>query len=252
MSALLWGGPDAFLGSTSAARLHGLRKFGSDRVRLTLPVTTVRRHPPTDWVVLDRTSWFDAESDHETRDDGLRVATPLRMLFGSAAEVNQFRFDRAAEDAWHRKLTNPTTMADYLATHRGRGRDGVARMEAFLERCGDRHFPAQSGFEQDVIDAVERMLPPVVRQYPLTLANGEIVKLDIALPEIRLAVEPGASWYHGGDAGQARDHDRDLACNEVGWMIIRLDESFRTKLGSAARRVARAYETRARDVTLRR
>lgn len=242
MATQLWAGGHGFVSSWSAARVCGLRLFNSDRVHFTVPVGSQR--PSTTWVHLDRTSWYDAEADRATLANGLVVATPLRMLFGLAADVNQFRFDRAAEDAWHRKLTDPTKMASYLAEHRGRGRDGVARMEAFLDKCADRVLPAQSGFEQDVITALERVLPPVVRQFRLTLVNGEVVKLDIAWPELRLAVEPGASWFHGGDAGQARDHDRDLACNEVGWMIIRLDESFRRNLPAAARRVKAVYRRR--------
>lgn len=248
MSALLWAGGDSFVSSWSAARLHGLRKNNSDRVHLTVPVTASTTRVPTSWVELDRSSWFDVDADSETLASGIRVATPERMLFGLAADVNQFRFDRAAEDAWHKKLTDPALMTDYLQKHRRRGRDGVGRVEAFLERCSDRHLPAQSGFEQEVIAVMERRLPPVVRQHRLALASGEVVKLDIAWPDIRLAVEPGASWFHGGDAGQARDHDRDLACNEVGWMVIRLDESFRRDLGGAADRVLRVYRQRVLDV----
>ncbi len=242
MSAQLWAKGDGFVSSWSACRLRGLRRMNSDRVHFTIPAGNGRCGPW--WMHLDRSSWYDAVADREALPNGLVVATPLRMLFGLAGDVNQFRFDRAAEDAWHRDLTDPTAMAAYLAAHRKRGRDGVARLEAFLERCGDRHLPAQSGFEQDVIAALERVLPPIVRQHRLTLANAEVVKLDIAWPDVRLAVEPGASWYHGGDAGQRKDHDRDLACNEVGWMVIRLDESFRRDLPGAARRVAAVYRRR--------
>lgn len=248
MSALLWAGRNSFISSWSAARLHGLRKNNSDRVHVTVPVAATTTRSPKPWVELARSSWFDVDADSQTLAMGIRVATPERMLFGLAADVNQFRFDRAAEDAWHRQLTDPALMSDYLQRHRGRGRDGVARVEAFLERCGDRHLPAQSGFEQDVIDALERRLPPVVRQHRLSLANGEVVKLDIAWPEIRLAVEPGSSWFHGGDAGQARDHDRDLACNEVGWLVVRVDESFRRDLVGAADRVRRVYRRRVLDL----
>lgn len=246
MSAQLWSGGTGFISSWSACRLRGLRKMNSDRVHFTVPDISGRVAPA--WMHLDRTGWYDAEADRETMQNGLVVATSLRMLFGLAADVNQFRFDRAVEDAWHRKLTDPTEIAAYLAAHRGRGRNGVARIETFLDRCHDRHLPAQSGFEQDVIDALERLLPPVVRQFRLKLANGEVVKLDIAWPDLRLAVEPGSSWFHGGDAGQARDHDRDLACNEVGWMIVRMDESFRADLARAAKRVVTVSRRRSEQL----
>jgi hypothetical protein len=171
------------------------------------------------------------------------------MLFGLAADLPPFRFARAAEDAWHLGLVTPADARSYLEHHRCRGKDGVHVLEWWLERVADHGRPAQSGLEQDVIAALDRLgLPPVVRQHPLQLTNGETIHLDLAWPEIRLAVEPGSSWFHGGDAGQARDHDRDLACNEVGWVIIRLDESFRDDPPGAARRIQRAHAMRTSEL----
>ncbi len=86
MAVQLWAGGHGFVSSWSAARVRGLRKFNSDRVHFTVPVGSPR--PSTKWVHLDRTSWYDAEDDRETLANGLVVATPLRMLFGLAADVN--------------------------------------------------------------------------------------------------------------------------------------------------------------------
>ncbi|MGI9643694.1 MAG: hypothetical protein ACR2O6_00100 [Ilumatobacteraceae bacterium] len=203
-----------------------------------------RRSMP-DWVRLLRTSWYVPEHDRTTHPSGLAVAAPCRMLFGLAAELNQFRFERAAEDAWHLGLTTPAEAAAYLERHRCRGKDGVARMESWLEKALDQARPAQSELERDLLDALERVgLPPAVRQHPLTLLDGETIHLDVAWPAIRLAVEPGASWWHGGDAGQRRDQLRDIACGEVGWQVFRLDETLRDDPIGAARRIRVAHRAR--------
>ena len=56
---------------------------------------------------------------------------------------------------------------------------------------------------------IERVgLPTPVRQLPLTLPSGEIIHLDLAWPDVRLAVEPGHSWWHGGDLRQRADQAR--------------------------------------------
>lgn len=214
MAVQIWAGGSGFISSWSAGRLRGLRKMPSATIHFTVPRDHSRRTP--NWVHLDRTGWYDAHADREVLDSGLVVATPLRMMFGLAADFNRFRFRRAAEDAWHKKLTCPSEMSTYLQRHRCRGKDGVAAMQDFVDEAIGRDRPAQSGLEQDFIEAFEKILPPVVRQHPLTIPTGEVVKLDIAWPALRLAVEPGSSWFHGGDSGQARDHDRDLGCNEVG------------------------------------
>jgi hypothetical protein len=241
----LWAGDVGFVSSWSAARLRGLRKMSAERIHFTVPWEHSRRSP--DWIHLDRSKWYD-NRDRETLDSGLVVATPLRMMFGLAADLNQYRFNRAAEDAWHLGLTNPGAMSVYLQNHRCRGKDGVTTMQSFVDVAMTRARPAQSGLEQEFIEAFEKILPPVVRQFELTIPSGEVVKLDIAWPDIRLAVEPGSSWFHGGDAAQARDHDRDLGCNEVGWMIVRLDESFRLDPAAAARRIRKVHLARTREL----
>lgn len=242
LATQLWAGGVGFLSSWSAARVYELRKMPADTIHFTVPAGFSRRTPR--WIHLDRTSWYST-SDRRSLSTGLIVAEPERMLFGLAADINQRRFDRAVEDAWHRKLITPKSLAAYLEQHRCRGKNGVARLDRWLTGNTHRARPSQSHLEMLFIEAFDRVgLPPAVRQHPVTLPNGEVIHLDIAWPDIRLAVEPGAAWFHGGDAGQARDHDRDLACNELGWLIIRLDETNRSDPLSAARRVERAHRQR--------
>ena len=250
MAVQLWSSGVGFLSSWTAARIRGMRRMPTDPIHFTVPNAFARRTPP--WIHLDRSSWYHADRDRELLSTGLVTATPLRMMFGLAHDLTPRRFAQAAEDAWHLDFTNPTDMAEYLDTHRCRGKNGVRTMESWLLRVEGRNRPTQSQLERDGIDALERVgLPEPALQHPLRLASGETIHLDIAWPLIRLAVEPGASWYHGGDATQARDYDRDLACNEVGWMIIRLDETFRLDPAGAAQRVARAHRMRCRELPTR-
>jgi hypothetical protein len=249
MAAQLRVGGPGFLGAWTAGRIHGLRRMPRSVIHLTVPVHRRRIDTP-DWLRLHRSSWFDADRDAVARDDGLVVATPLRMLFGLAAAFGQFRFERAAEDAWHLGLITPDAAADYLENHRCRGKDGVATMEAWLAQVPGRHRPAQSDLELELLDALARVgLPEPVRQHPLHLPTGETIHVDIAWPALRLAVEPGASWWHGGDLGQRRDQARDRACSELGWHVVRFDETLRANPLAAARQVSTIYVQRQRDLS---
>lgn len=240
-------GERGFLSGTTAARLWGLRRMNSLTVQLTLPNTTRLRLPP--WAEVHYTSWYTPRGDRVRRDDGLLVASPMRMLFGLAADLNEFRFRRAAEDAWHLQLIDPADAADYLEAHRCRGKDGVAAFERWLEQTDVGGRPAQSYLERDLLEALTAVgLPPAVRQFGVVLPSGELVHLDIAWPDIKLAVEPGASWWHGGDLGQRRDQARDRALARVGWHVLRFDEELRNDIVAAAREVRAIHRRRSSDI----
>jgi hypothetical protein len=119
------------------------------------------------------------------------------MLLGLATHLDDRRFERAAEDAWHLGLATPQQAAAYLAGMAGRGRIGFARFARWVDRAIVRARPAQSGLELEVAAAaVAAGLPEPARQHPVRLADGTLIHLDLAWPDLRLGIEPGHSWWH--------------------------------------------------------
>jgi hypothetical protein len=246
MAAQLAMAPSGFLSGVTAGRLYGLRAMPASTIEVTVPED--RSLKPRAGVTVVRTSWDDDEAT-PPRPDGLVLASPLRTLFGLAGRFNQFRFERAAEDLWHRNLVTPASAAGYLARIRRRGLTGVARMEEWLEKTEAQQRPATTGLEQLLATMAERAgLPTPVRQYPLVLADGVTIHLDLAWPEIRFALEPGHSWWHGGDRRQDADQTRDRACAEVGWLVVRFDESVWDRQAEEVERLRRTYHRRRRDL----
>jgi very-short-patch-repair endonuclease len=231
-----------FVGGPTAARLLGLRAMPAGTINYTAP-RSLRRTLP-EWADVHLTRWYDASNDRQTLPDGLIVATPMRMLWGLAAMFNQHRFERAAEDAWNLGLIDLAEAAAYLEQHRCRGKDGVLRLETWLDRSTGRSRATQSNLERRLIAALEAVgLPAPERQYPLVLDHGETIHLDIAWPDVKLAVEPGAACYHSGRLAVHRDQARDRACVELGWRVVRFDETIRSDLHTAARQVRRIYHS---------
>ncbi len=156
MAALLAAaGHEAFVSGPSAGVIHGLRNM--PRVPVEISVREDRRVTLPPWARLVRTSWIVDERDVVELPDGLRVATPLRTLFGLARRFNQHRFERAAEDLWHRRLITPEDAASYLTAVRQQGKTGVARFEEWLQRALPRERPSQSGLELDFVDLIARL-----------------------------------------------------------------------------------------------
>lgn len=244
MAIQLTAGDRGFLSGPTAAKLMGLRRMPDQ----TIEFTTTEVHPITvpAWARLVRTSWGDDE-ERLVRADSLRVASSYRMLFGLASQLAERPFEQAAEDAWHLGLVDPVSADRYLSRIRGRGRTGVARFEKWLEKTEARTRPATTTLEQLLADLARRAgLPDPERQYPLRLATGVTIHLDLAWPSIRLGLEPGHSWWHGGDQRMRDDQDRDRSCAELGWLILRFDESVWQRRDAVVRQLRRVYADRVR------
>lgn len=242
MAAQLHCGESCFLNGTTAGALVGLRSMPRSRIQVTVP-GRVRVSLPN-WVEASMTSWFDPERV-VVRPDGLRLADPYLMLLALARQFSDHRFERAAEDAWHRRLITPSGAAAFLEQYRGSGRLGIRRFARWLDKTRDQHSPAQRGLELDFVTAIRAVgLPEPQRQHPLRLLSREWIHLDLAWPEVKLAVEPGHSWWHGGDLGVRRDIARDRACGEVGWYVARYDESAREDLAAVGRELLNTYRER--------
>jgi hypothetical protein len=244
MAAQLFGGEDSFLDGATAGRFYGLR--GMPKRPVDLVTSTRRRSVLPDWLQTTFSTWID-RTDVVVRDDGLRLATPPKMLLGLAGRLNDAQFGRAAEDAWHLRLVSPAQAAEYLRRIGARGRRGVSRMRRWLESVTDRSRPAQSGLEIKVARAaIAAGLPAPVHQHPLTLANGALIHLDLAWPDVMLGFEPGHSWWHGGDLGQRADQQRRRDCAVVGWHVECYDESAATNLATVGAEIATIYHQRRR------
>lgn len=236
----------SFLSGPTAGRLHQLRRMPAEPVEITIREDRAMVAPS--WARVARTSWDDREPRVQ-RTDGLVVASPLRTLFGLAAQRSQRSFEQAAEDAWHRQLVTPKSAAAYLATIRRRGRTGVARFESWLERCAPLDRPGTTGLELLLVDLARSAgLPEPHRQFPVRLRSGIEIHLDLAWPDIRFAIEPGHSWWHGGDPGQRADQRRDRECAEVGWQVVRFDETVWDTRDATIRQIGSMYSARTRDV----
>jgi hypothetical protein len=139
----------------------------------------------------------------------------------------------------------PPWVVRTVASCRGRGRHGFARFERWLATTEASRRPSQSDFELTVLDAIGRAgLPEPRRQHPVTLPSGELVHLDFAWPEALLAVEPGHTWWHGGNAKMVADYARDRACGRIGWCVMRYGQEVRGDLASLGREVREMYDVR--------
>lgn len=249
MQLVLMGEPDGYLSGPTAARSWGVRGSAEHPIELTITHTQRIVVPP--WARLVRSSWLEPDLHRRTLDNGLVVSSPLRTLMRlgelyGGGNYGRTKFEKAAEDLWHRRLIEPAAAAQFLASVRRSGRGGVAVFEEWLGLALGRDRASQSHSEV-AFAAMLRLygLPDPQRQFPVTIEPGVTIHVDLAYPDIRLAIEPGASWWHGGDERARADDRRDRAMTELGWATMRFDEVELADLESCVRQVARTYRRRA-------
>jgi hypothetical protein len=213
--------PTAVISAVAGARLWEFRHvFRTER-----PTVLVAhdRTPITHGVLLRRTNRLGQDEIVE-RGDGIRIASPPRVWFDCARDVDDAHFERLTEWVLDRHATVPTLWRQARMLTQ-RGRPGLARVNRVMSQRSDWQRPAGSGLELQVLDALERRgVGPLVRQFPLHLRTGSVIHPDGADPEIKWAVEVDHVTWHGGRFDAQRDKGRDRNARRIGWQVERVTD----------------------------
>ena len=76
----------------------------------------------------------------------------------------------------------------------------------------------------------------------ISFDGGTRVRVDLAYPDARIAIECDGSWWHGGDAKARADKRRDTIVAAHGWLPMRVADG--SDLDEAARAIGAAYRNR--------
>ena len=78
-------------------------------------------------------------------------------------------------------------------------------------------------------------MPRFVQQHPVALPFGT-VRLDAAVPELKVAVELDGAAFHGSPEAREQDTRRDVALAALGWVVLRFSYRRLTRQPEACRR----------------
>ena len=246
----LLAGHTAFLSGPTAGALYGLRNMPTSADRGlgagVAPAATSRA-----LTTLVRTTWDLEGRDVADRADGIRVATPLRTLFDLARCFNQHRFERAAEDVWHKGLVTPERSRRVPGRGpppRPRGRHGAWR--TWLDPGGRAASPGAERprarhHRHDRAGRLADAGPPAPAD--AAVRRGRSTSTSPG----RRSAWPSSRATRGGTAATSRqraDQTRDRACALVGWLVHRYDEDAVVDPPRPAREILALYRRRAADL----
>ncbi len=205
--------PGTWISHTTALELHGVTIDGppqpphvSSTSRIRLGVATCHESP------------MPSRSNLVLRNDIL-ISRPWLALVEAAAVVDERTLALLLDTAIQQGLVTPARTADTLAQQtRIRGSRALERL--LDERLNGAGL-VKSFFEHDLDRLLRRAgFPPPVRNYPVLLPGRRRRVLDLAWPDIKVALEAD-SWRHHSstdDWGRTRTRDRELTA--LGWIIV--------------------------------
>jgi hypothetical protein len=193
---------------------------------------------------------------HESRDlrsvdassvDGIPVTSPIRTLLDLGAVVHRYRLEQAVDDALRRKLITLDALRHRFLEVARKGRRGVGPLRPLLEERLGLPVPPGSGFEAATLRLIDRAgLPRPVCQHPVDI-GGTIVYLDLAWPDLRIAIECDSLAHHFAAHRLRWDDRRQNALVLMGWLVLRVtwqDTNERPKQSTGV--IQQAWSTRSR------
>lgn len=217
LAACLSAGPDAVASHRSSAALWALEGFGPPGV-VELAVPRHLRHRRRAGVRLHETL------DYQHIGAAIRLGVPTtgaaRTVLDLCAVLDdELDMLRALDDVIRRRLATWPELWECLVLHARRGRNGVAPFRMILQqRCGMR--PPYRQFARLVLELIEdASLPAPVAEHPVR-AGGASYRLDLAYPELKIAIECDGKETHFTDAAFEYDRIRRNRLELDGWIVL--------------------------------
>ena len=241
-AALCLGHPGGFITGPTGGRLLGLRRMpGAEPIHFAVRHGVHLDSQPG--VILHQTTAIRA-SDVRRRRDGITTASPSRLAFDLAAfltvDDHASIIEQLIRDR-HCSMAELAAVARRLCHPR---RPGSHRFVRTLIERGDRRA-AESHPEIELGNALRRRGVPVVPQVSsLKLLNGANIRIDLAVPAVRWAVEIDVHPDHLLLQGTTKDKRRDRQCHMIAWQVERVTEVDLLDLASIVDELVALYEAR--------
>jgi very-short-patch-repair endonuclease len=211
---------DAVASHRAAARVWGLDGVASLRPEITVPLGRVVRLPG---VRAHRSNRLGPE--FVTVHRAIPVTTPARTLVDLSAVSPAPTVEKAFDAALRNGLVTVAGVRACFDSLAGRGRRRVAHFRPVLEAREPGHSPGDSDLEVQVRRWLKKArLPTPVAQFPVLLSDRRC-RIDLAYPELRIAIELDGWATHGSRRAFDQDRARGNGLELAGWTLLRFTSS---------------------------
>lgn len=211
--------PTGFVTGPTGGGLVNLRRMPTaSKVVLCMPHGS--RFDVPNFVEL-RQSKITPDEHARTLPNGIRIATFERLAFDLARDLTVSNLSSVIEQILQRKETTMEALGLMARELCSPGRAGSVTFARTLLR---RHHgaAAESHPELLILQGLLRRGVPVEPQERLVLPNGRSIRIDVAVPALRWAVEVDVHPDHLSLEGTTGDKQRDRQLHLVDWEVERV------------------------------
>ena len=235
--------PGLVICGPTAGRIWGFRRLPADR-RIHVLGPPGGRPTIASWVAPYRTEAFHPE-DVTSRGDGIAVTSRQRTVLDLARTLTATNLLSVIEQAMRDGQLTEDEMrnvaVDWISPQR-------PWLRSYLEILDQRVGGGAADSHHEVVlgDALSRAgLHELIRQFSIDLPGFGPARFDLAIPDLRWAIEVDIFPTHSESAGRRSDAWRDSSARELGWSVDRVVESdFGPVLDDTVRRLLRSYHLR--------
>ena len=218
-AALLVAGPAACLARWSAAELCGIADQRRGPLQVLVPHERRSTRAATRLVTAQRSRTLQGDERREL--EGLAVTSGARTLLDLAPAVDVDHLAELAATGIRRRVCTVGELAAVLARHPGA--QGRRRLVDALDVLGDDGARARAEVEVAALQTlVAAGLPRPVVAHRIHGPGGHLVaEVDLAYPELRLAIEIDGFLWHSTPAQKRADEERQNRLILAGWTVLR-------------------------------
>lgn len=218
LAACWTGGFRAVASHRSAAELHGLPGRRRDLIEITCPRWRRAHHCE---IVVHETKALDLVDIMSV--EGIPVTTPARTLF-DLCSVKNYGFgmiELAFENGLRRGLFSEREIAALERRLSRPGRAGGPMLRRLIATRDPDRRPTESDPETRLLQAMRRRgLPPPAVQHEVWDGDEFIARVDLAYPEVKIAIEYDSDEFHSGRNATRRDRSRRHRLLAAGWTTV--------------------------------
>ena len=154
--------------------------------------------------------------------DGIPVTGPARLAMDVGSVMSTKRFRNTMREIQHVLGVDAETLLRTYLRHRRQGRNGGGALRDWLDRYHGVAGIPESGLEQLVLDAIIDAGLAVPRLQVWVETRYGRFRIDLAYPDLMLAIEVDGSQHRDDDEIRASDVVRARALRALGWKVHRV------------------------------